>query len=106
MWVKLPSSVAIPFGSFEAVLQDEINADVSVEFVKLAGFGGAAEEDLSNLASLQAAVQRLRAPEQLKLQLRDAFGEEGAVLHCMLRAMSGESHGRICNELMFAQLAR
>jgi alpha-glucan,water dikinase len=76
-WVKVPASVALPFGCFEAVLQDEINADISVDFVKLAGFGGMAEEDLSNLASLKEAVQRLRAPGLLKQQLGNAFAEEG-----------------------------
>lgn len=77
-WVKLPASVAIPFGAFEAALQDEMNADVSVDFVKLAGFGGAAQKDLSNLDAVRDAVRRLRPPQGFKEQLRAAFAEEGA----------------------------
>lgn len=77
-WVKLPASVAIPFGAFEAALQDEMNADVSVDFVKLAGFGGAAQEDLSNLDAVRDAVRRLRPPQGFKEQLQAAFAEEGA----------------------------
>ena len=70
--------MAIPFGAFETVLQDEVNADVSVDFVKAAGFGGAPQEDLSNLEALRAAVQRLRPPEALRSQLSAAFAQEGA----------------------------
>ena len=76
-WVRVPASVAIPFGAFEAVLQDEANADVSVDFVKLAGFGGAAQEDLSNLDAVQEAVARLRPPDALRQQLQSALAEEG-----------------------------
>ena len=79
-WVKLPASVAIPFGAFEAALQDEMNADVSVDFVKLAGFGGAAQEDLSNLEALRNAVRRLRPPQGFKEKLQGAFAEEGGCL--------------------------
>ncbi|CAL8469831.1 g9373 [Coccomyxa elongata] len=76
-WVKLPASVAIPFGAFEAALQDETNADVSVDFVKLAGFGGAPQEDLSNLDAVRNAVRRLRAPQGFREKLQHAFTEEG-----------------------------
>jgi hypothetical protein len=69
--------VAIPFGAFEAVLQDEVNADVSVEFVKLAGFGGTADANLSNLQSIRGVIERLRAPESVRNQLREAFQKEG-----------------------------
>ncbi|BDA43844.1 Alpha-glucan water dikinase, chloroplastic at C-terminar half [Coccomyxa sp. Obi] len=76
-WVKLPASVAIPFGAFEAALQDETNADVSVDFVKLAGFGGAPQEDLSNLDAVRNAVRRLRPPHGFREKLQAAFTEEG-----------------------------
>ncbi len=82
-WVKLPASVAIPFGAFEAALQDETNADVSVDFVKLAGFGGAPQEDLSNLEAVRNAVRRLRPPQGLREQLQRAFSEEGVLLRLM-----------------------
>jgi alpha-glucan,water dikinase len=76
-WIRTPAGVAIPFGAFEAVLQDEVNADVSVEFVKLAGFGGTADANLANLQSIRAAIERLREPESLRTQLREAFQAEG-----------------------------
>ena len=69
--------MAIPLGAFEAVLQDEVNADVSVEFVKLAGFGETADANLANLQSIRAVIERLRAPESLRTQLRKAFQAEG-----------------------------
>lgn len=83
-WVGLPPSVALPFGAFEAVLADEANADVSVDFVRAAGFGGAPQQDLSNLEAARAAVLRMRAPEALRAQLAAAFAQEGewAFVHC------------------------
>ena len=101
-WIHRPKGVAIPFGAFDAVLQDEVNADVSVDFVKAAGFGGAADANMSNLESIKGVIQRLRAPADLKQQLQGAFLEEGvppgsqpdhaAVLtHCMVSATV--SHG-------------
>ncbi len=71
--------MAIPFGAFDAVLQDEVNADVSVDFVKAAGFDGTADANLSNLESIKAVIQRLRAPDSLRQQLQAAFLEEGAL---------------------------
>lgn len=90
-WVKLPASVAIPFGAFEAALQDETNADVSVDFVKLAGFGGAPQEDMSNLDAVRNAVRRLRAPQGFREALQDAFTEEGVLKFEI---------GAICNRML------
>ena len=64
------------------MLQDEVNADVSVDFVKAAGFDGAADADLSNLESIKAVIQRLRAPDILRQQLQTAFLEEGVSPLC------------------------
>lgn len=75
--MKLPASVAVPFGAFEAALQDEANADVSVDFVKLAGFGGTPQADLSNLKAVRDAVMRLRTPPGFKQRLQEAFSQEG-----------------------------
>ena len=80
-WVHTLAGVAIPFGAFDAVLQDEVNADVSVDFVKAASFDGSADASLSNLESIKTAIQRLRAPESLRQQLREAFQEEGEQVH-------------------------
>lgn len=88
-WVKLPASVAIPFGAFEAALQDETNADVSVDFVKLAGFGGAPQEDLSNLEAVRNAVRRLRPPEGFREKLQRAFSEEGVRIQASASRIQG-----------------
>ncbi len=76
-WVQTLAGVAIPFGAFDAVLQDEANADVSDDFVKAAGFDGTADANLSNLDSIKTVIQTLRAPESLRQQLEAAFQEEG-----------------------------
>ena len=76
-WVHIPAGVAIPFGAFDAVLQDEVNADISADFVKAAGFDGTADANMSNLQSIKAIIQRLRAPDSLKQQLLKALDEEG-----------------------------
>ena len=81
-WIHTPDGVAIPFGAFDAVLQDEVNADVSVDFVKAAGSGGTADANLPNLESIQGVILRLRAPDSLRQQLREAFAEEGAPPQC------------------------
>ena len=76
-WVHTLAGVAIPFGSFDTVLQDKANTDVSVDFVKAAGVDRTADADLSHLGSMKTIIQRLRAPKSLRQQLRDAFQEEG-----------------------------
>ena len=80
-WVHTLAGVAIPFGAFDAVLQDEANADVSVDFVKAAGFDYSADANLSNLESIKTIIHRLRAPESLRQQLRESFQEEGEHIH-------------------------
>ena len=72
-WIHTPKGVAIPFGAFDAVLQDEVNADVSVDFVKAAGFDGTADANMSNLDSIKGVIQRLRAPVSLKQQLQGSL---------------------------------
>ena len=79
-WMHTPVGVALPFGTFDAVLQDEVNADVSADFVTAAGFDGTADANLSNLENIRAIIQRLKAPDSLRQQLRDAFHEEGVLL--------------------------
>ena len=70
--VRLPASVAVPFGSFEAVLQDAANASISKELES-------AEEGPRSLQPIRAAVQTLQAPSELRAQLAAAFQGEGNV---------------------------
>ncbi len=85
-WVQTLAGVAIPFGAFDAVLQDEANADVSDDFVKAAGFDGTADANLSNLDSIKTVIQTLRAPESLRQQLEAAFRKKVSTSTCMTHA--------------------
>ena len=68
--VRLPASVALPFGCFEAVLQDAANASISKQLES-------AEEGPRDLQPIRAAVQTLQAPSELRAQLAAAFQGEG-----------------------------
>ncbi len=73
-WIHLPASAAIPFGSFEAVLQDSRNAAVAAEMQQLQEKlqpGGEAQAE--TLAAVKRAVLCLEAPPQLLPQLQEAF---------------------------------
>jgi hypothetical protein len=47
-WLKVPPSVALPHGAFEAVLQDPVNADVAGQLQQLVAQVAAAEEAAAN----------------------------------------------------------
>jgi len=78
--VRLPASVALPFGAFEAILAHESNADARAEFDRAAGLGDSAgaAADPAALAAARAAVRRLRAPPALRRELLAALAAEGA----------------------------
>ncbi len=78
--MRLPASVALPFGAFEAVLEHESNADARVEFERAAGLDASAvaAADPAALAAARAAVRRLRAPPALRGELLAALAAEGA----------------------------
>ncbi|CAN0838714.1 Alpha-glucan water dikinase 2 [Linum grandiflorum] len=63
-WIKIPNSVALPFGTFEAVLSEDINKDIASRILGLhkSVSGG----DLTKLKEIQNAVQQMRAPLHLK----------------------------------------
>jgi len=74
--VRLPASVALPFGAFEAILAHESNADARAEFDRAAGLGDSAGAAADPAA--RAAVRRLRAPPALRRELLAALAAEGA----------------------------
>lgn len=62
-WIKLPTSVALPFGVFETVLLADINKDLANKvsyFSKLINGG-----DLTKLQAIQDTIELMKAPPQL-----------------------------------------
>ncbi|KAK3129179.1 hypothetical protein QOZ80_6BG0473150 [Eleusine coracana subsp. coracana] len=68
-WVGIPTSVAIPFGTFEKVLSDDLNKEVAQDIEKLKG--RLAQEDFSALAEIRKVVLNLTAPSQLVNELKE-----------------------------------
>ncbi|XP_021304642.1 alpha-glucan water dikinase, chloroplastic isoform X2 [Sorghum bicolor] len=68
-WVGVPTSVAIPFGTFEKVLSDGLNKEVAqtIEKLKIR----LAQEDFSALGEIRKAVLNLTAPMQLVNELKE-----------------------------------
>lgn len=89
-WIHLPASAALPFGTFEAVLEDSRNAEVAAEVHHLQQQLQGNDELLSQrLRAMRVAVQRLEAPAELLPQLCQALqiagsrlsDQEGSDLH-------------------------
>jgi alpha-glucan,water dikinase len=74
-WVRVPRSVALPFGVFEHVLGLDMNTDLSKRHAQLAEQAEqGAQEALADLRSLTLS---LRWPEQLKVALCQAMTVAG-----------------------------
>lgn len=67
-WVMIPKSVALPFGTFEAVLNDPVNADIQKEVEKLHG-----KEDKKSITSI---VETLSPTSKLVEEAIVALGEQ------------------------------
>lgn len=67
-WIKIPMSVAIPFGAFEAILSQEINKDINnkISFLQKFVNGG----DIPKLQAIQEAILQMTAPMSLINELR------------------------------------
>lgn len=68
-WVGVPTSVAIPFGTFEKVLSEELNKEVAQNIQKLKS--RLSHEDFSALGEIRKAVLNLTAPTQLVKELKE-----------------------------------
>ncbi|CAN6164009.1 unnamed protein product [Urochloa humidicola] len=68
-WVGVPTSVAIPFGTFEKVLSDGLNKEVAQNMEKLKS--RLAQEDFTALGEIRKAVLNLAAPTQLVKELKE-----------------------------------
>ena len=81
-WVKLPCSAALPFGAFEAVLQQPENAASAAAVHKL---HGVQQPSSDQLEQLRVAVQDLQASAHLQDEVKAAFQQSGDHLlpHCV-----------------------
>lgn len=80
-WVKLPCSAALPFGAFEAVLQQPENAATAAAVQNL---DDVQQPSPDQLEQLRTAVQDLQANAHLQDELKAAFQQSGDQLlpHC------------------------
>lgn len=78
-WINLPLSIALPYGVFEKVLDDERNAEVSGHYRELSSRINGEEEkaDRTLLDELQQTVLALTAPDELVSSLRRTMEEAG-----------------------------
>ncbi|KAL5200732.1 hypothetical protein ABZP36_021935 [Zizania latifolia] len=74
-WVGVPTSVAIPFGTFEKVLSNGINKEVAqnIEMLKRK----LAQDDFSALGEIRETVLNLTAPTQLIKELKEKMVSSG-----------------------------
>ncbi|XP_040380962.1 alpha-glucan water dikinase, chloroplastic [Oryza brachyantha] len=68
-WVGVPTSIAIPFGTFEKVLSDGINKEVAQNIQMLKG--KLAQDDFSALGEIRKTVLNLKAPTELIKELKE-----------------------------------
>eukprot|EP00897_Mesotaenium_endlicherianum_P000721 jgi/Mesen1/1064/ME000123S00237 len=74
-WVKLPTSAALPFGSFEQVCSEAINKDVAAEIQRLNKEVTAG--DFDKLPEVRKAVLGLKAPPKLVEELTAVMKSSG-----------------------------
>eukprot|EP00249_Psilotum_nudum_P023740 c28967_g1_i1 orf=621-4901(-) len=68
-WIKVPTSVALPFGVFEKVLSEKENKDVAAKVSSLDRL--LRQGDLSKLYEIRQIVLELQAPSQLVEELKN-----------------------------------
>ncbi|KAK2659965.1 hypothetical protein Ddye_006498 [Dipteronia dyeriana] len=74
-WIKIPMSVAIPFGAFETVISEAVNKDIANKIshsYKLVQSG-----DLSKLQAIKEAVLQMSAPSSLTYELKSKMRSSG-----------------------------
>ncbi|KAH6815578.1 Pyruvate phosphate dikinase [Perilla frutescens var. frutescens] len=74
-WVNIPTSVALPFGVFEAVLSDDLNQVVAEKLQVLKR--KLDEGDFSILGEIRNTVLELSAPPQLIKELKEKMQSSG-----------------------------
>ncbi|KAG7617165.1 Alpha-glucan water dikinase 2 [Arabidopsis thaliana] len=66
-WIKIPTSAALPFGTFENILSDDSNKDVARRISVLKD--SLNRGDLTKLKSIQEAILQMSAPMALRNEL-------------------------------------
>jgi alpha-glucan,water dikinase len=74
-WIQVPSSIALGFGTFERVLESEVNAGVNARLTALLREAESAPE--VTLARIRETMLALRSPEPLAQQMIEAAKTEG-----------------------------
>ncbi|CAN6584231.1 unnamed protein product [Malus baccata var. baccata] len=77
-WIKIPMSVAIPFGAFEKVLLEDVNKDIAYKissFYKCVKSG-----DLSKLQAIRDTILQMNAPISLIHELKSKMKSSGIPL--------------------------
>jgi alpha-glucan,water dikinase len=103
-WINIPVSVALPFMVFEKVLAAPNNTQVEKKYEELArAIGKASEEEReSMLGEIRLTIQALRAPDELKLSLRNTMRDAGLPFpddwenawECITRVWASKWNGR------------
>ncbi|MCL5024585.1 MAG: hypothetical protein M1497_14720 [Nitrospirae bacterium] len=78
-WIRIPPSVALPFGVFEKVLSEDFNSGPAGEYEELAQRVDSADEEARPklLGELRGVVLKLKAPEGLPSSLRAVMDRAG-----------------------------
>jgi alpha-glucan,water dikinase len=74
-WIRTPKSLALPFGVFERVLEDEANRALRDECAALIASAG--ENPADTLACLRAKLLQLAAPADLRNSLQEHWQRAG-----------------------------
>ncbi|XP_019438469.1 PREDICTED: alpha-glucan water dikinase 2 isoform X2 [Lupinus angustifolius] len=70
-WIKIPMSVALTFGSFEAALKDKVNQDVANKIASLCK--SVRYGDLSKLKAVQEGIMEMNVPPYMIYELEQKF---------------------------------
>uniref|UniRef100_A0A1J3FX43 Alpha-glucan water dikinase 2 n=1 Tax=Noccaea caerulescens TaxID=107243 RepID=A0A1J3FX43_NOCCA len=78
-WIKIPTSVALPFGTFENALSDDFNKDVARKIYVLKD--SLSRGDMTKLKAIQEAVLQMTAPTALRNELIHKLRSERMSFH-------------------------
>ena len=81
-WIQLPASVALPFGTFNATLNDPINTQVKTklesQIVSLKQFDDSKDGDgfRALIDDIKSTISLLKPPKTLQSELKSCFNKE------------------------------
>jgi alpha-glucan,water dikinase len=74
-WIRVPNSIALPFGTFERVLTDEHNCVLREEMAAL--IPSIETQPAESLCRLRSLVERMEAPRELQASLAETWKRAG-----------------------------